>query len=70
MLRDIIKSLSDTEIVAISNELATGVDLDGILEQLNGKSNDTKLNSLDSTELSNTLLIELSERLLTLDSEK
>lgn len=70
MLKDIIKSLSDTEIVAISNELATGVDLDGILEQLNGKSNDTKLNSLDSTELSNILLIELSERLLTVDSEK
>ena len=70
MLKDIIKSLSDTEIVAISNELATGVDLDGILEQLNGKSNDAKLNTLDSTELSNILLIELSERLLTVDSEK
>ena len=70
MLRDIIKSLSDTEIVAISNELATGVDLEGILEQLNGKSNDIKLSSLDSTELSNILLIELSERLLTVDSEK
>lgn len=70
MLKDIIKSLSDTEIVAISNELSTGVDLEGILEQLNGKSNDIKLSSLDSTELSNTLLIELSERLLTVDSEK
>lgn len=70
MLKDIIKSLSDTEIVAISTELATGVDLEGILLQLNGKSNDTKLNSLNTTELSNILLIELSDRLLTVDSEK
>jgi hypothetical protein len=70
MLKDIIKSLSDTEIVAISTELATGVDLEGILSQLNGKSNDFNLKSLNSTELSNILLIELSERLLTVDSEK
>lgn len=63
-LAKVIKSLSDSEIVVITRELVNGVDLNGILVQLNGKNDFGNFTSLDRTELSNVLLTELSERLL------
>jgi hypothetical protein len=67
-IRNIISTLSDGELSAISNSFTNNINNDSIKEQLLSKSN---LNKLDFTrkELSDSLINELTNRLLSRNIE-
>jgi len=70
MLKDILHSLSDTELIVISNEIINpAISNFSIYNQLISKSNDdTTINTDDFTKLPNLVINELANRLL--DSNK
>jgi len=65
MLKDIINSLSDTEIVVIAEEMSNkNVPLEYVIRQLIAKSsNNESLSTENETEILETLSLELSKRL-------
>lgn len=71
MLKDILKSLSDTELIVISNEIINpAIPNYNIYNQLLSKRNDNDgyINTSEFTQLSNLVINELATRLL--DSNK
>lgn len=65
MIQDIIKSLSDTEIVVIAQELSNNeVPLEYVIKQLIAKSNHNEvLSTEDEVVILETLSLELAQRL-------
>lgn len=64
MIRDIIKALSDTELMVIADELSKDVPLEYVIRQLISKSNNgEQISTDDEKEILEELAFELSKRL-------